>query len=107
MASHGPAGDPDLATAQPSRSWSDEAFTLGGLIIKDRLFFFDLSIRIAIITVHQIAPRRQPHRTYENETDFVRSSFILVVTNCAGNLSLLFRCVITPAHVFAKVHQCK
>jgi Carboxypeptidase regulatory-like domain len=31
---------PTLATAQPSRSWNDEAFTLGGPIIRDRLFFF-------------------------------------------------------------------
>ena len=31
---------PTLATAQPSRSWNDEAFTLGGPILKDRLFFF-------------------------------------------------------------------
>src|ERR1700733_7861448 len=31
---------PTLATAQPSRSWNDVAFTLGGPIIKDRLFFF-------------------------------------------------------------------
>ena len=31
---------PTLATEQPNRSWSDEAFTLGGPIVKDRLFFF-------------------------------------------------------------------
>jgi hypothetical protein len=70
-------------------------------------FLRDLSIRIAIVTVHQIASRLQPHRAYENETDFVRRSFILAVTNCTGNRSLLSRCVITPAHVFAKGHQCK
>ncbi len=31
---------PTLETAQPNRSWNDEAFTLGGPIKKDRLFFF-------------------------------------------------------------------
>ncbi len=31
---------PTLATVQPNRSWSDEAFTLGGPIVKDKLFFF-------------------------------------------------------------------
>jgi hypothetical protein len=31
---------PTLATSQPNRSWHDEAFTLGGPILKDRLFFF-------------------------------------------------------------------
>jgi len=31
---------PTLSTVQPDRSWSDEAFTLGGPIRKDRLFFF-------------------------------------------------------------------
>jgi hypothetical protein len=31
---------PTLASAQPNRSWTDEAFTLGGPILKDRLFFF-------------------------------------------------------------------
>ena len=31
---------PTLATAQPNRSWNDTAFTLGGPIVKDRLFFF-------------------------------------------------------------------
>jgi Carboxypeptidase regulatory-like domain len=31
---------PTLQTTQPNRSWTDEAFTLGGPIVKDRLFFF-------------------------------------------------------------------
>jgi hypothetical protein len=31
---------PTLQTTQPNRSWSDEAFTLGGPIVRDRLFFF-------------------------------------------------------------------
>lgn len=31
---------PTLAKAQPNRSWTDEAFTLGGPILKDKLFFF-------------------------------------------------------------------
>lgn len=31
---------PTLSTVQPDRSWYDEAFTLGGPIVRDRLFFF-------------------------------------------------------------------
>ncbi len=31
---------PTLSTVQPNRSWSDVAFTLGGPILKDRVFFF-------------------------------------------------------------------
>jgi hypothetical protein len=31
---------PTLETTQPNRSWSDEAFTLGGPILKNKLFFF-------------------------------------------------------------------
>lgn len=31
---------PTLSTVQPDRSWHDEAFTLGGPIVKDRFFFF-------------------------------------------------------------------
>ncbi len=31
---------PTLETSQPNRSWSDEAFTLGGPIFKNKLFFF-------------------------------------------------------------------
>ncbi len=31
---------PSLAAANPQRTWHDEAFTLGGPIAKDRLFFF-------------------------------------------------------------------
>jgi hypothetical protein len=31
---------PTLQTVQPNRSWDDEAFTLGGPILKNKLFFF-------------------------------------------------------------------
>src|ERR1039458_5495447 len=31
---------PTLLTIQPDRSWSDEAFTAGGPIRRDKLFFF-------------------------------------------------------------------
>lgn len=31
---------PTLQTVQPNRSWSDEAFTLGGPILRNKLFFF-------------------------------------------------------------------
>jgi hypothetical protein len=31
---------PSLAAVNPQRTWSDEAFTLGGPIVKDRVFFF-------------------------------------------------------------------
>ncbi|MBO0797379.1 MAG: TonB-dependent receptor, partial [Blastocatellia bacterium] len=31
---------PSLAAVNPQRTWSDEAFTLGGPIVKDRMFFF-------------------------------------------------------------------
>lgn len=31
---------PTLLTEQPNRSWNDEAFTLGGPIVRDKLFFF-------------------------------------------------------------------
>src|SRR5215475_10954810 len=31
---------PSLAAVNPPRTWSDEAFTLGGPIVKDRMFFF-------------------------------------------------------------------